>query len=221
MVRHPAVVIQLREVPPSRVRNDDDDHRFTSRFLPDLQGGPYRRARRTSDQDPLVSRDPASREKTVAIRHHHHPVGDLAVIRSRPEVFADSLNEVGTPTPTGVDRACRIGADDLDRRILGFEVTTDARDGAPRSDAGHEMGDAARRLSPDLRSSTSEMCLCIMRVRVLVWLEGTRRGLDQSPGNGVVRLGVVRVHCRRADHHFCAIHARRAQSSRWRSCRAW
>ena len=67
------------------------------------------------------------------------------------------------------------------------------------------MGDATGGLAPDLGPGALKVSLRVVGVGVLVRLEGARSGLDQCPGDGVVRVGVARIDRRRADHYFCAV----------------
>ncbi len=145
---------------------------------------------------------PARREEAVAVRDHHHPVGDGPVVGVGPEVLADALDQVGPPRTSGIHRALRVGPHDLDGRVLALQVTADPADRAPRADAGDQMGDAARRLAPDLRPGRQLVGPGIVRVGVLVGHERPRRGLHQAPGDRVVRVRMGGLDGRGAHHHF-------------------
>ena len=74
-------------------------------------------------------------------RTMHHAVDDPGVVSGRPEVFADALDKIGPAGAAGVDRALRVGADDLDTRGSALQVAADAADRPPGADAGDEVGD--------------------------------------------------------------------------------
>ena len=76
VVGHPTVVVELGEVPPARVGDEDHDHVVGAERLADLERGPHRGAGRPPDQDPLFPGDPAGRQEGVAIGDGDHPVDD-------------------------------------------------------------------------------------------------------------------------------------------------
>ena len=86
----------------------------------------------------------------VAIRDRDDLVTDSRVVRTRPEVLTDSLDEVRAPSTAGVDRSFRVGADDLHPPVGHvLEVATGATNRAASPDAisGCERRQSAR-LSP-------------------------------------------------------------------------
>ncbi len=132
------------------------------------------------------------------------PVGDRAVVGLGPEVLADALDEVGPAGAAGVDRAGRVGADDLDLGVLLLEVAADAADGAAGAHAGHEVGDLAVGLRPDLRAGGLVVRARVVRVGVLVRLPRARlRG--ELVGDVVVGVRVLRRDRGRADDHLGAV----------------
>ena len=92
----------------------------------------------------------------------------------------------------------------LHRGVLALEKTPDPRDGSARADARHEMGDPPGGLLPQLGAGRRRVRGRIGRVVILVGLKGARDGLGQTPGHGVVGLGVLGRHRRRADDHLGA-----------------
>ena len=127
VVRHPAVVVELGEVAPAGVGDDHDDDGVAPGLVPDLEGGPDGGTGGAADEDPLLAGDPAGGQEAVAVRDHDDPVGDVAVVGVRPEVLTDALDEIGTTAATRVHRSLGIRSDDLDVRVLGLQVATDAR----------------------------------------------------------------------------------------------
>ena len=119
---HPVVVEDLREVGAAAV-GEDHEHRLVGRqLLGDAQRGVQRHAARGADQDALEPRDPARRRERLAIGDAEPAVDDVAVERRRPEVLADALDEVGVHRLARVDRADRVGADDLQIGLALLEV---------------------------------------------------------------------------------------------------
>ena len=75
-------------------------------------GHPARTARRAGPpRGPAAASSRTSRRSDTATISSH----TVAVVRLRPEVLADPLDQVGAPGPAGVDRALRVGADDPHR----------------------------------------------------------------------------------------------------------
>ena len=120
----------------------------------------------------------ASRSLTVTQRSTIERVERLG-----PEVLADALDEVGLDVVAGVDRADRVGADDLDGRVALLEVAAGAGDRAAGADAGDEVRDAAARLLPQLGAGGRVVGVRVGRVEVLVGLEGARDLLGQAVGD--------------------------------------
>ena len=108
MICHPSVVEQLGEVTPTGVRDYHHDHGLTPCLLSDLESDPYRCTGGATDEDPFFPGNPAGCEKAVAVGNHHDLVGDLPIVGGGPEVFADAFDQVGTATPTRIDRTFRI-----------------------------------------------------------------------------------------------------------------
>ena len=64
----------------------------------------------------LLAGEAAGEGEGVGVGDLDDAVGDRAVVGLGPEVLTDALDEVGPTGAAGVDRAGRVGADDLDRR---------------------------------------------------------------------------------------------------------
>ena len=88
----------------------------------------------------------------------------------------------------GQDRALRVGADDLDVRVLLLEVAADAGDRAAGADAGDEDGDPALGLLPDLRAGGAVVDLGVGQVGELVGPPGAGDLAGQPVGDAVVAL---------------------------------
>jgi hypothetical protein len=153
----------------------------------------------------LLAGEAAGHVERVGVGDLDDPVGDVAVVRRGPEVLADALDEVRAAGAAGVDRAGRVGADDLDVGVLLLEVLADAADRATGADAGHEVRDLPVGLLPDLRAGRLVVRPRVVRVGVLVGLPGTLDLADQAVGDVVVRVGVLRRDGRRADDHLSAV----------------
>src|SRR4029079_13471622 len=126
------------------------------------------------------------------------------VVGLGPEVLADALDQVGAAAAAGVHRADRVGADDLDVGVLLLEVASDAADRAAGADTGHEVGDPAVGLLPELGARLLVVGARVVRVGVLVGLPGIRL-LREPVGDVVVRVRVVRCDRGGADDHFGAV----------------
>ncbi len=105
----------------------------------------------------------------------------------------------------GVDRALGVGADDLDPRVLLFQVAADSRDGAAGADRDHDCIELAAGLLPDLRPSRGVVRLRVRLVRVLVGLEATGDLLGQPVRDRVVALRGVVLDRGGRDHDFGAV----------------
>ena len=138
-------------------------------------------------------------------------VADVLVVGLRPEVLADALDQIGTAGPARVDRAFRVGADDL-HPAAGhlLEVPAGARDRAPGADARHEVGDLPLGLRPDLRAGGAVVRGGVLRVGVLVGLPAARGLAGQPVGDRVVGVRMVRGDGGRADHDLGTVGAQHA-----------
>src|SRR5690606_36404595 len=126
------------------------------------------------------------------------------------EVLADARDEVAHHLVLGgggVDRADRVGADDLDVGVALLEVAPDAGDRAAGAHAGDQVRDPALGLLPQLGAGGAVVGLRVGRVEVLVGLE--RAGdLGREPvGDRVVGLGGLGLDVGRADDDFGAVGA--------------
>jgi hypothetical protein len=104
-----------------------------------------------------------------------------------------------------VDRAHRVGADDLHAGALPLEVAADTADRPAGAHPGDEMGDPSPGLAPDLGPGGALVRLGVGRVRVLVGLEGAGDLTGEPVGDRVVRLRRVLLDVGRADHHLGAV----------------
>ena len=160
--------------------------------------------RRAADEHRLLAGEAAGEGEGVGVGDLDDAVGDAAVVGLGPEVLAHALDEVGAAGATGVDRARRVGADDLDLGVLLLEVAADAADRAAGAHAGHEVGDPAVGLLPDLRTGGLVVGARVVRVGVLVGLPGA--GLLGEPvADVVVGVRVLGRDGGRADHDLGAV----------------
>ena len=130
----------------------------------------------------------------------------VAVERRRPEVLADTLDEVRAPGAAGVHRAFRVGTDHAyppAGHLL--QVAPDAADRAAGADAGDEVGDPALGLLPYLRAGRLVVRPRVVRVGVLVRLPAARYLAGQPVGHRVVRARILRGDRSRTHDHLGAI----------------
>src|SRR5665811_321441 len=95
------------------------------------------------------------------------------VVGGWPHVLANPLDQVRTAGATGVDRALRVGADDLDPAALAVgrdlaQVPAGAGDRAAGADASDEVGDLALGVSPDLWTGRQVVALSLIHIGVPV-----------------------------------------------------
>ena len=121
-VEHPLVVEDLREVAAAGVGQQHDHDVARAELARDLERGVHRGAARAADEQALALRHPAGGEERVGVAHFDHAIDERRVEGRRPEVFADTLDEVRPPRPAGVHRTRRVGADDLHVRVLRLQV---------------------------------------------------------------------------------------------------
>ena len=130
----------------------------------------------------------------------------VAVVRRRPEVLADALDEVGPAGASGVDRTLGVGADRSAPAVGDLlEIAAGAADRAAGADAGDEVRDLAVGLLPDLRAGLLVVAERVVRVGVLVGLPGPVDLADEPVGDVVVAVGVLGRDGGRADHHLGAV----------------
>jgi hypothetical protein len=199
-----------RTTSPTVWQQDHDDLLLGVGLLGQLVGeldrGEGGHAGGASDQQRLLPREPAGHRERVGVGDLDDPVGDRGVVGGGPEVLPDALDEVGAAGATGVDRALRVGAHDLDRAAaLLLEVATHAADSAAGAHAADEVGDLPFRLLPDLRAGGLVVGARVVRVGVLVGLPGALDLTHQAVGDAVVGVGVLGVDRRRAHDHFGAV----------------
>ncbi len=107
------------------------------------------------------------------------------------------------------------------RGVLRFEIPSDPADRPARAHAGHEVRDPPGGLSPDLGPGGGLVRSRVLRIVVLVRLEGARRGRSDLVGDRVVGLRMLGRHRGRADHDPGPEGPQRVGASPRRSCRAW
>ena len=204
---HPVVVEDLGEVATTGVGREDDDEVVGAALVGDLQGRGDGGATRATDEQTLFLADPAGHGEGVGVGDRDDAVDEIGVVGGRPEVLADTLDQVRTAGAAGVHRTLGVGADHLDRRVLFLEVAADTRESAAGAAAGDEVGDLAVGLAPDLRAGRLVVGQRVGLVEVLVGAVGARDLVHESLGRGVVRLGILGRDGHRAHHDLGAVGA--------------
>src|SRR5712692_7580682 len=113
---HPFVVKELAQVVAAGVREQHHDHVVRTAVAGHHESRVHGHARRPAHEDALLARQPARGHERLLVVDLHDLVDELDVHRSGHEVLADSLDLVRADSAR-VDRAFRVGADDLDRRL--------------------------------------------------------------------------------------------------------
>ena len=182
----------MRQVGAAAVGEHDGDERLGVVDLGrDLQRGVDRHAARAAGQDALGHRQAAGGQEGVAVGDRDVAVDDLGIERRGPEVLAHALDQVRPHLGRGVDRALRVGADDLQVRDALLEVAPGAGDRAAGADADDQVRETPAGLLVELGAGRLVVGLRVGRVEVLVGLEGARDLRGQALGHGVVGLGRV------------------------------
>ena len=134
--------------------------------------------------------------------------GTRRVVGRRPEVFADTLDEVGPTRTARIHRAFRVRADDA-HPAVGHLLQIPARtgDGAAGTHPGDEMGHLAVGVIPDLGARRLVVADRTHRVGVLIGFPRAVDLLDETVGHAVVAVRVVGRHRRRAHHDLSAVGA--------------
>ena len=125
-----------------------------------------------AEKEALLAGDPAGGREAVAVADGDDAVDDRRVVGGRPEVLADALDQIRATRSPRVHRPLRVGADDLDRGVLLLQIPSDPDDRPAGADAGHEVGDPAAGLLPDLRTGRLVLGPRVVGVVVLVGLPG-------------------------------------------------
>ena len=207
VVAHPGVVVDLAEIALAGVRQQHH-HQLTRRERArDLERHPHRHARRATDEDRLLARQPAGHAEPVAVPAGDHLVDHREVRGARDEVLAHAFDLVRVRLRDLVrvvivleDRAHRIGADHAHGGVLLLEVAAGARNGAAGAHAGNEVGDAAGGLLPELGTRRAVVGLGIRRVVILVHQHRAGALLGDAARHRVVGLGRVGRHRGRTQH---------------------
>ena len=204
VLEEPRVRVDLGQVVAARVRQDHDDHGILVEAPRDLERGDDRRAGGAADQDPLLAGDPAGHAERVAVRDPHVPVDERGVEGRRPEVLTDALGQVGVHVAR-VQRALGIGADDEQLRTALLQEARRAGDRATGPDADDEGVDRPVGLAPDLRPGGLVVGGRVLRIEVLVGLEGARDLLGEAVGDAIVGLGGLGGDGGGGDHDLGAV----------------
>ena len=208
---HPVVVVELREIRATRVREHHEDARVGPKPLRNLNPCPRGRSRRAADEQALLARQPARGDERVPIRHTHPLVDDGRIERVGPALLAYALDEVRAFRVLLVGRehrAFRVDRHDPRLRAALLEVAADARDRPPCAHGDDDRVDVTSiGLGPELGPGRCVVRIGIRRVRVLVGLEAARDLLGKPIGDGVVALRRVGVDRGRRDHDLGAIRA--------------
>src|SRR5690606_1430329 len=168
-----------------------------------LERGHHGEPAGAADPQRLLRGEAAGHEEGVLVADRDDLVADPRVVGAGPDVLAHALHQVGAPGAAGVDRALRVGSDDLDPAAGDLlEVASGAADGAAGADARDELGDAALSLLPDLGAGAVVVRLGVVGVGVLVGFPRAGDGRGQAVGDRVVGLGVVGGDRGGADHHL-------------------
>src|SRR5207344_2205344 len=140
VVGHPFVVEDLRQIAAAAVRQQDDHDIVGSGPLGRAYGRDCGHPTRATHENALLPGQPAGHGEGVLVGNGDDLVADGSVVGLRPEILADTLDEVGATGATGVDPA------------LGhlLEIVAGTADGATGADPGDEVGDASVGLSPEL-----------------------------------------------------------------------
>ena len=127
------------------------------------------------------------------------------------KIFADSFNNVSSPfydfsglVEIVVQRTLRIDTDDLNFRILLFQIFAHTTDGAAGSHAANEMSDFTFGIFPNFWTCGVVVCFRIGWVVVLIRVVGIGNFAGQLFRNAIVAARVFGLDSRRADDHFRA-----------------
>src|SRR3990172_1844120 len=163
------------------------------------------RTRAGRGEDAFVGGEAGGEGEGVAIRNAHPAVYGRRIERAGDEVLADPLLQVWPRRVPGEDAALRVGADDAQVRVLRAQVMDRPADRAAGADAGHEVGDAALGLAPDLRSGGQLVRPRVLHVPVLVGLVGAGDVAGQAGRHGVVALRRLGRDVGGAEHDLRAV----------------
>ncbi len=205
VVGHPLVIENLGQVAAAGVREQHDDQAGGVELRRDPQRPRNRQPAGPAHQQALLPGQPAGHQERLLVADRLDPVHHRLVVGLRPEVLADALDQVRPAGAAGVNRALRVGADDLHRRVALLEVAPGATDGAAGADAGDEVRDPAVGLPPDLRPGRLVVRPGVVLVAVLVRAPAARDLRRQPLGHRVVGVRAVRRYGGGADHHVRAV----------------
>ena len=200
VLRHPLVVVDLREIALAGIAQDAHHAGFRIIFfLRHIHRDLHDEAGRAADEHPFLTGDPARHVEGVPIAHLPELIDQIEVQGGRDLVVADPLDHVGRARLDDMravvgreDRADRIAGDHPDLRILLLQVPRRSGDRPSGARRRHEVGDAALSLLPDLRPGGGVMRLRVYRIVVLISEDRVRPLLGDALGKVVVIVGVVR-----------------------------
>ena len=202
---HPFVVVDLAEVVPAGIGQDDDHQGLLIELAGDIDRRLHGGTAGAADQDAFFTGDAPSGQKGVAVVDLHDAVDQLQVDGAGDEVFADSLHLVRLDRVAGVEGSLGVGADDHHRRLLFLEITGHAGHGAARAQPADHYVHLPVGLLPDLGTGRLVVRLRVRLVEVLVGLKGAGNLLAQPLRHGVVALGRLAGDGGRADDHLGAV----------------
>ena len=204
----PLVVEDLREVAAAAVGQEDNDHVSCGGPTRDVEGCDDRHPAGAAHQEPLLARETARHLEGVAVAHRDDLIRHLGVVGRRPEVFADSLDEVRATRAAGVDRSLGVGGDDAHLPVAGFlEVAPNAADGAARARTRDEVRHLATSLLPDLRARGLVVRARVVGVGVLIGLPRTGDLASEAVAHRVVGARIFGIDGRGALDHLGTVGA--------------
>src|SRR5579884_1412767 len=210
VLAHPGIVKLLAQVAAPGIGEQHNYHILRRQAARVDQSGPQRGTGRTSDQDALFPRQPPRPVEGGTIIDANYLIDHGGVIVFREKLHADALNLIRAGYITGVDGSGRVSADDFNVRILLFEITRGAADGAAGADTGDEGRDAPVGIAPDLRAGRGIVRGRISRIGILVRTDRARNLIGQSVRHIFVVFRRIVGDTAGADNHFSAIGAQQA-----------
>ena len=161
-----------------------------------------RHAARAPHQQSLGAGESAGHGDGVGVAHHHHLVDHLPVQGLRPEVLADTLDQILTHVVFGLggeDRALRVDPNHPDLGVLALEIASRPADRAAGADPGHQDAHPSVGLLPDLGAGGLLVRLGVGRVGVLVGVIGAVDLGGEPASHSVVGVGMVGAEIGRGD----------------------
>src|SRR5258708_360938 len=150
-------------------------------------------------------RQPPRPVERGAIINADHLIYQGCIIVFGKHVHADTFDLVRFGSIPRVDRAWRVRANDLDIRILFFEVTSYSRDCPSRTNASDKSGDTTSGVRPDFWTGCGIVSLRISRIYVLIRTTGTRYFLSKPMCHVLIIIWRFVSDTAWADDNFCTI----------------